>query len=158
MKPRSITLSPSIQMKVKMLVAQLCLTACDPMDYSPSGTSVHGILQARILEWVAISFPRGSSWPRVQTYISCIGRWVLYHLSHQGNPQQFKGHSKQSQVSSPSRLNNESLPQAVLWNHSGHWLEQGSNCSPHGPRSSLTSVRSASILTRKSHTHPCLTS
>ena len=43
---------------------------CDPMDYSSPGFSVHGILQTRILEWVAISFPRGSSQPRDQTYIS----------------------------------------------------------------------------------------
>ena len=49
------------------------------MDYSPPGFSAHGIFQARILEWVAISFFRGSSWPRDQTYVSCIGRWILYH-------------------------------------------------------------------------------
>ena len=47
----------------KQLVARLCPTFCDPMDYSPRGPSVHGILQARILEWVAISFSRGSSQP-----------------------------------------------------------------------------------------------
>ena len=47
-------------------VAQLCPTLCDPMDYSPPGSSIHGILQARILEWVAISFSRGSSWPRIE--------------------------------------------------------------------------------------------
>ena len=55
---------------------------CDPMDYSPPGSSVHGIVQARILEWVAISFSRGSSWPRVLTCVSCvfcIDRWTLYH-------------------------------------------------------------------------------
>ena len=45
-------------------VAQSCLTLCNPMDYSPRGSSVHGILQARILEWVAIPFSRGSSRPR----------------------------------------------------------------------------------------------
>ena len=45
--------------KVKMLVIHSCLTLCDPMDYSPSGSSAHGILQARILEWVAILFSRG---------------------------------------------------------------------------------------------------
>ena len=44
------------------------------MDYSPQGSSVHGISQARILEWVAISFSRGSSWPRNWTYVSCIAR------------------------------------------------------------------------------------
>ena len=48
-------------MKVKVLVAQSCLTLCDPMDYSPPGSSVHGILQARVLEWVAIPFSEGSS-------------------------------------------------------------------------------------------------
>ena len=47
--------------KVKVLVTQSCPTLCDPMDWRPPGSSVHGILQARILEWVAISFSRGSS-------------------------------------------------------------------------------------------------
>ena len=46
---------------LKVLAAQSCPTLCDPMDYSPPGSSVHGILQARILEWVAMSFSRGSS-------------------------------------------------------------------------------------------------
>ena len=53
--------------------AQLCLTLWDPMDYSPPGSSVHRIFQSRILEWVAIPFSRGSSGPRDQTHISCIG-------------------------------------------------------------------------------------
>ena len=47
-------------------------TLCDPVDYSPPGSSIHGILQARILEWVAISFSRGSSQPRDRTQVSCI--------------------------------------------------------------------------------------
>ena len=51
-------------MKVKVLVTQLCPTLCDPLDCSPSVSSVHGILQAKILEWVAIPFSRGSSRPR----------------------------------------------------------------------------------------------
>ena len=55
-----------------MLAAQLCLTLCDPMDCGPSGSSVHGILQARMLEWVAISFSRGSSLPQDQTWVSHI--------------------------------------------------------------------------------------
>ena len=49
----------------------------NPMDYSPPGSSVHGISQARILEWVTISFCRGSSGSRDQTRFSGIGRWVL---------------------------------------------------------------------------------
>ena len=55
---------------VSMSVAQTCLTRCDPMDCSPSGCSVHGILQARILEWVRIPFSRGNSWPRDWTWVS----------------------------------------------------------------------------------------
>ena len=53
-------------------VTQSCLTLCDPMDFSLPGFSVHGILQARILEWVTISFCRGSSWPRDWTQVSLI--------------------------------------------------------------------------------------
>ena len=54
------------------LVTQLCLTLCDSMDCSSLGSSVHGILQARILEWVTMPSSRGSSWPRDQTQISHI--------------------------------------------------------------------------------------
>ena len=65
-------------------VTQSCLTLCDPMDCSLPGSSVHGIFQARILEWVAISFSRGSFQPRDRNcvaYISCIGRWILYYCT-----------------------------------------------------------------------------
>ena len=71
----SLLITPSLngsKVKVKVLVAQSCLTFCDPMDCGPPGSSVHGILQVRILEWVAISFSRGSSWPRDQTQVFCI--------------------------------------------------------------------------------------
>ena len=53
-------------------VAQLCLTLCDPMDCSLPGFSIHGVFQTRILEWVAISFSRGSSQPRDWTQVSRI--------------------------------------------------------------------------------------
>ena len=59
-----------------------CVQLCNPMDCSPPVSSVHGIFQVRILEWVVISFSRGSSWPRDRTsisYVSCIGRHSLYH-------------------------------------------------------------------------------
>ena len=59
-------------MKQKVFKAQSCPTLSDSMDCSPPGSSVHGILQAKILEWVAIPFSRGSSWPRDQTWVSCI--------------------------------------------------------------------------------------
>ena len=60
-------------------VAHSCPTLRDPMDCSPTGSYVHGILQARILKWVAISSFKGSSLPRNQSYISCIGGQILYH-------------------------------------------------------------------------------
>ena len=63
-----------------VLVTQWCPTPCDPMDRLP-GSSVHGILQARILEWVAIPFSRGSSWPRDWTCISCLLHWQVGSLS-----------------------------------------------------------------------------
>ena len=56
---------------VNALAAQLCSTLCGPMDYSPPGSSVHGIFQARILEWFAFSFSKGSSQPRDRTQVSC---------------------------------------------------------------------------------------
>ena len=69
-----------------MLVAQSCLTLCNPKDRSPPGSSVHGILQSRILDWVAIPFSReifltlGSN-PGLP---HC--KQILYYLSHQGSP------------------------------------------------------------------------
>ena len=63
------------------LVTKLCPTLCDPTDHSPPDSSVHGISQARILEWLVIFFSRGSSQPRDRTNISCIGRRVLYRSS-----------------------------------------------------------------------------
>ena len=69
-----------------VLVAKLCLTFWDLMDFSPSGSSIHGISQARILDWVALSSSRGSSQLRDQTCISCIDGWILSPLSQQGSP------------------------------------------------------------------------
>ena len=66
--------------------AHSCPMLCDLMDYSPSGSSVHVISHARILEWVAISFSRGSSQLRDRTPVSCLGRWTLNHYCHLGSP------------------------------------------------------------------------
>ena len=69
-------------MCVRAKSLQSCPTVCEPMDCSPPGSSVLGILQARILEWVAMSSSRGASRPRDRTHISqvsCIGKWVLNH-------------------------------------------------------------------------------
>ena len=70
---------------VSVLVIQSCPTLCNAMDCGPPGSYIHhGIFQAKILEWVAISFSRGFSQPRDQTWVShIVGR--LYGLSHQGS-------------------------------------------------------------------------
>ena len=84
------------------LVAQSCPALCDPVDCSPPGSSVHGILQARILESVAVSSSRGSSWPRDRTWVSCIAGgfftsagmpfpphyWVIHKASRKTGTQQ----------------------------------------------------------------------
>ena len=69
--------SPIWWRRGRMLVAQLCLILCNLMDYSPLGSYVHAILQAIILEWVIISFSRGSSQLRDQTHVSCIAGRVF---------------------------------------------------------------------------------
>ena len=63
------------------VLTQLHPTLCDPRDCGPPGSSVHVILQARILEWVAISYSKGSSQPREQTQVTCIVRQILYHCA-----------------------------------------------------------------------------
>ena len=70
--PKRILLSFMSEVKKESEVAQSCPTLCDPMECSLPGFSVHGIFQARVLEWVAISFSRRSSWPRDWTQVSCI--------------------------------------------------------------------------------------
>ena len=79
LNPRTtLTLFMLSQKKMKVSVIQSSPTLCDPMDCSPPGSSVHGILQARILEWVAISFSRGSSCSRDQTRVFHIaGRFFI---------------------------------------------------------------------------------
>ena len=81
-------LADCLQPRRACSVTQSCLTLCDPMDYSPPGSFVHGISQAKILEWVAISYSRRSSQSRDQTRVSCIScirRWVLLSLSYLGS-------------------------------------------------------------------------
>ena len=70
MMKRLMSRNTCFMWKVKVLVTQLCPILCDPMDNTPPGFSAHGIFQARILEWVAIPFSRGCSWPRDRTRVS----------------------------------------------------------------------------------------
>ena len=68
---------PLLQVAAAAKSLQSCPTLCDPIDGSPPGSSIPGILQARTLEWVAISFSRGSSQCRDQTSVSCTSQWIL---------------------------------------------------------------------------------
>ena len=70
------------QYVLRAQLLQSCPALCYPIDCSPPGSSVHGILQAKILEWAAMPSSGCSSWPRDQThifYVSWVGRWILYH-------------------------------------------------------------------------------
>ena len=81
---------PNHQTSIHERMLSHALTLCDPMDYSPPGSSVHGILQAKTLEWVAISSSRGPPWPMNQILVSCISYtsggfftcWAVLYLGH----------------------------------------------------------------------------
>ena len=79
-----------------MLVTQSCPTLCDPIDCIPPGSSVHGILQARILEWVAMPFSRVSSQPRDQTQVSHIADIFVTIWATRGNPEALRQGSASS--------------------------------------------------------------
>ena len=100
-------------------VAQSCLTLCDPVDCSPPGSSIHGILQARILEWVAISFSRGSSPPRDRTQVSRIScrhfnLWATREAPRSRGKEQWP-HRRLSQ-------NYLLILEGLLWRH---WVSRG---------------------------------
>ena len=78
---QSNTLNDKIHCVHKVVVQSLSHVwlFCDPVDYSPPGSLVHGVFRAKLLEWVSISFSRGSCQTRDQTQVSCIGRQILYH-------------------------------------------------------------------------------
>ena len=85
-----ISPQPSFWGRIVRHAARSCTTLGDPVDCSPPGSSVHGTLQARILEWVAMPSSRGSSWPRDRTHVSYVfrtGRRVLYHCTTWEVPQ-----------------------------------------------------------------------
>ena len=71
-RPETIFVNKILLQHYAMLSHTVLSDSCKPMDCSPPGSSVHGIFQARILEWVAISFSRESSWPKDQTHVSCV--------------------------------------------------------------------------------------
>ena len=125
-------------MKVKVSVTQSCPTLCNPMSCSPPASSLHGILQARILEWVAIPFSKGSSQPRKQT--------CLFHLvrrlpeppeSHPPHTHNFKSYIPSKKIilfNAASEVTEEDKEE----HHKGH--NQGQQ--EHGQRSSFRRTKS----------------
>ena len=97
----SIVWSPSVLISLPCgLVTKSCPTVCNPMDLP--GSSVHGILQARILEWVAMSFSRESPWPRDQTQVSCTAGGFFTNRATREGLKKFLNVS-------------ENVPQRALW-------------------------------------------
>ena len=99
MHSKSVCFCVCVCVCVCVLVAQSCPTLCDLMDYSPTGFSIHGILQAKILRWEVIPFSRGSSRLRDRIQSSCNPGGLFNHLSHQGSP-----------IQDQQRIANQSLP------------------------------------------------
>ena len=122
---------------VYVSVAQSCPTHCDPVDCSPPGSSVHGIFQARKMEWVAISSSRGSSRLRDQTCIVCVGRqrilycWATWE-AHRTLVSWFKNQF-QAQVACP--LTHPFHPCSSREVHSSLWRQlrgpDPEDCTPH---------------------------
>ena len=107
------------------LVTKLFLNLWDPIDCSPPGSPVHGISQAKTLEWVAISFSGASSWPRDQTCVSCIGRQILYRWATREGPLLLKNITKfnMSQPVTSSGLRNfNSLRRPVGKDYLSPWV------------------------------------
>ena len=109
-------------MKMQVLAVQSCLILCDPIDCSLRWSSIHGILQARILECVSISFSRGSSQHRNWTWVSCIAGRLFTIWATREAPLNV--------------INNKILPMLELWQRrsgaqwGGHWAEPGLAGSP----------------------------
>ena len=111
--------SPPVHTESESEVNQLCPTLCDPTDFSLPGFSVHGIFQTRVLEWVAISFSRGSSRPRDGTWVSHIVGRCFYRLS-QGSPYnlyRLDGVKKQCNLLCSDLVNCVSALTRLLWSH-----------------------------------------
>ena len=104
---------------VKVLVTQLCLTLCNPMDCSLPVSSVHEILQAKIVEWVAISFSKGSFWSRDWTSVSCIaGRFFTYWATRKYNQWDYKktGHDWAcAHACTHAHTHTNTLKECLLW-------------------------------------------
>ena len=104
-----------------MKVTQSCLTVCDSMDCSLPGSSVHDILQARILEWVAIPFSRGSSQPRNQPGGLLHCRQILYQLSYQWSPVWKWSHSVMSDSLWPHSHKAYQAPLSMGFSRQEYW-------------------------------------
>ena len=120
---------------------QLCPTLCDPMDCSPPDPSVHRILQAIILEWVAMPSSRGSSRARDQTLVSgilYIGRRTLYQLSYLGSPKKQACPGRRSQQRLQEHDREDQAPWKLL-------LVQASQCSKNTALEESPTVLSAQM-------------
>ena len=125
---RQITIVEVQRIALHCMHVQFCPALCNPMDCSSPVSSVHGIFQARILEWVAISYSRESSRPMDWTCLSCIGRQILYHwttweapVHHIQSPYTVQIYC--SQPRGPSVLGLPFLPWWPLW-HFGLSLDR----------------------------------
>ena len=122
----------TIFLSMCVLVTQSCLSLCDPRDCSPPGSSVHGIFQARILEWIPIPFSKGVFLTQTSNPGLLHCRQILYHLSHQGSPTMFLKTFANSQRGRTIKkfldINEVYFGNQLIWKGStSEWLEDLSN-------------------------------
>ena len=110
-------------------VAESCPTLCDPMDCSPPGSSVHGVFQAIVLEWIPFSFSRGYSWLRDWTQVSHIaGRFFTLWTTRAHKLRQPESRKKTQQAQA------RTLPlRGTLFSTADPWTTVGRGLSGHGP-------------------------
>ena len=118
-------------------VTQLCQTLCNPMDYTLPGFSVHGILQARMLEWVTIPFSRGSSNPGTEPSLPCC-KQILYHLNHEGSPRKTEPYGNYIWTITLTRLHTVSLLSS--------YSVQASHCSGFSCRAWVLGMQVSSVV------------
>ena len=135
-----------------------CVWLCNLMDCRPPGSSVHGVFQARILEWVVISYFRGSSWPRDRTHVSSTGRQILLPLSHQRNHKEDTQMSSEHMKRCSRSLVTKYIQSKQQWDSTSHslgWLVKNKNKETKDPPGGPV-AKTSSFQCRRSRFNPWL--
>ena len=133
----------TLSLKHAILVAQSCLTVCDPVGCSPPGSAVNGIFQARIVEWVAIPFSREYSQPRDQTWVSCTADRFSTTWATRKAPSCFSHDFSRQKFWCHKQLPSDVGWAAIIWRLNWGWKSSSKMTHRHGWELMLASARSS---------------